>query len=121
MTGEESVHLALWPEADTALIDTELEQKMQQGMDVASVILMRRKTNQVPVKIPLKKVSYLGPQELSDEIAQVVCDEVNAYELMYRGESEVYESGSENGANEYTDEGNQDKVAGQARDIVRKI
>jgi hypothetical protein len=93
--------------------------QMLDGIEVASVIHMRRKTNSVGVKIPLKKLSYKGPRELSEEVKEVVQQEVNVYTLVYAGNAEQFQSDGE--SSEITDPTNHDLIAGQVRDIVRKI
>ena len=53
---ESSVHLALFPEADKSLIDTELEQTMDIAQRVSSMVLaLRRKVN-IKVRQPLTKI-----------------------------------------------------------------
>jgi isoleucyl-tRNA synthetase len=121
LTGEDSVHLTNWPKANSQLIKADLEKEMHDGMNIASILLMRRKTSNVPVKIPLKKLTYKGPSKLSEEVCKVVQDEVNVKTLVYDGESKEYVSGGENSTNELTDPQNQDQEAGKARDIIRKI
>jgi isoleucyl-tRNA synthetase len=118
LTGEESVHLADWPEFDNSMINESLEKEMVAAQEVASQILMMRKTHQVAVKMPLKIISYSGPQQLSGLIIKIVAAEVNAYELVYEKESESWSCSDEK---EFIDEHNQDIVAGKMRDIIRKI
>lgn len=119
LTGNESVHLSLWPKADENLINLNLEQEMQGATEVASVIHGRRKNCIVPVRIPIKKLSYSGPRKLSDEICKIVSEEVNVYDLKYKGENENFVS--EGNENELTDVSNQDVAAGNARELIRKI
>ncbi|OGH18787.1 MAG: hypothetical protein A2868_03010, partial [Candidatus Levybacteria bacterium RIFCSPHIGHO2_01_FULL_40_15b] len=115
LTGENSVHLADWPDYDRSLIDEDLENEMKTGRELASQVHMIRKTNSVPIRIPLKVMSYSGPNQLSEEILNVVKDEMNVQDLRF-----------DKKANIYTVEGdinlkNQDQVAGETRDIIRKI
>ncbi|HVZ66910.1 MAG TPA: isoleucine--tRNA ligase [Patescibacteria group bacterium] len=119
LTGEESVHLAYWPEFNEDLINPKLERDMKNAMEVVSAIHMRRKTNNVPVRIPIKLLSYEGPEELSNEVLEVVRGEVNVYDLKYAGKKDMFNSVGED--SELKDEKNQDLVAGVARDIIRKI
>lgn len=115
LTGEESVHLTEWPAADETFIDGNLEIEMDSAMQLASKILAFRKDSNVRVRMPLRKLSYKGPTELSSEVAKVVLDEVNVYELVYDGKNGSFEVYGDPG------DGNQDIKAGEARDIVRKI
>ena len=118
LTDEESVHLTDWPEVDKSLIDKKLEIDMRNGMEVASLIHMRRKMNDIKVKIPLKEFPYKGPEQLSKKIEEVVKGEGNVYDLVYKGKEEFYSSDDKFGI---ANESNLDMEAGRAREIVRKI
>jgi len=119
LTGEESVHLASWPVIDDELIDASLESEMKIGIELSSIIHMRRKTNNISVKVPLKTLSYQSPSELSEEVLRVVRGEVNVYELKFDKKFHLVSSvGSDS---EITDVKNQDLEAGEARDIIRRI
>ena len=120
LTDEESVHLTDWPVFHEKLIDRKLDASMSNARELASMILMRRKVNNVKVRLPLKKISYKGPEELSEPIKKVVMDEVNVYDLVYAGENSMFEAGGTD-ADELLNQENQDLKAGEARDIVRKI
>ncbi len=121
LTGKDSVHLAEWPEADEGLINKKLEQDMLDGMEVASLILMRRKLNNLKVRIPLKEVSYRGPSTLSDSVRKVVESEINVESLKYTGKEEFFSSDEKLVKKEYQNVENQDLEAGQAREIIRQI
>jgi isoleucyl-tRNA synthetase len=115
LTGEESVHLSDWPEADTRLIDKKLEEEMVAGIKVSSIIHNLRKAQNVSAKIPLKHFSYSGPHKLSDDISKIVLEETNIYKLDYETESSDYVfKGS-------FEQDNQDLVAGEAREVIRRI
>lgn len=115
ITGEESVHLSDWPAIHESKIKVELEAEMEHAINLASAIHAFRKDKQVVVKVPLKKLSYKGPKEITGEALDVLLSEVNVYLLEYKGEAKNFEvSGS-------TDDDNRDLDAGLARDIVRKI
>ncbi len=118
LTEEESVHLTEWPEVNDSCINNKLDEEMTAAMEVASQILMMRKSHQVAVKMPLKTVTYTGPTELSEQVAKVVAAEVNTYSLEYGGKSDEWACAKEE---EFTDITNQDLEAGQMRDIIRKI
>ncbi len=114
LTEKESVHLEDWPEVDSKLIDNNLEEEMKVGIEVASFINAFRKENSIKAKIPLKKMEYQAELELSKKVAAVVMEEGNVKELVYvaKGNTSVKgEAGEEN----------QDLIAGEAREIIRKI
>lgn len=52
----ESVHLAYFPEYNSALVDAELEQRMQLAQDVSSLTLSLRKKVNINVRQPLSKI-----------------------------------------------------------------
>ena len=119
LTGEASVHLADWPMFREQLIDADLEEKMAKGRELASSVLMKRKTIGVKVRMPLKKILYKGLYKLPDEIIKIVQEEVNVLELVYEGAGAVYEVVSKD--EEFTSVSNQDTEGGMAREIVRQI
>jgi len=51
-----SVHLCDFPEADTGIIDAELEERMQLAQDISSLVLSIRKKVNIKVRQPLQKI-----------------------------------------------------------------
>lgn len=119
LTRDISVHLANWPSARDQLINPRIEEEMANGRELASRVLMKRKTAGVKVRIPLKKVLYKGPEKLSDEVRKIVQEEVNVQDLVFDGQSQAYEVTNKD--EELKDVANQDVELGQAREIVRQI
>jgi isoleucyl-tRNA synthetase len=117
LTSEESVHLTDWPGFVNESINDNLVKEMQDGREVASIILMRRKTNSVKVRMPLKKFHYQGPRELTQDIKKVVSEEGNVQNLIYDGNAGDWLGDNQD---DFRPE-NFDVNAGQARDIVRSI
>ncbi|OGM24927.1 isoleucine--tRNA ligase [Candidatus Woesebacteria bacterium RIFCSPHIGHO2_02_FULL_38_9] len=113
LTKETSVHLSNWP--NTGKIDELLLKNMAEAQKLTSVVHAYRKSANVRVRIPLKSLTYKGPENLSDEIIKVILDEVNVENLIYTGKSRGYAVSGE------LSEKNQDLEKGQARDIVRRI
>ncbi len=113
LTGKESVHLEFWPAI--GLIDEKLEQEMADGILVASAALAGRKLHTVKVRIPLRKLTYSGPRELTDEVKKIVLSEANIYELTYTKETKDF------AVDGVWNEPNQDTQAGVARELVREI
>ena len=117
LTGEESVHLTDWPSSNASFSDPVLESEMENGIRLSSVIHAFRKSTNIKVRIPFRKLTYKGPVAISNRVMDAVLNEVNVYELFY---------GGENPWNEYSIEGtwsddNLDKTAGEAREIIRQI
>lgn len=53
---KESVHLTFWKEADKALIDTELNERMELAQSISSMALSLRKKSSINVRQPLAKI-----------------------------------------------------------------
>ncbi|MBR7028519.1 MAG: isoleucine--tRNA ligase [Bacteroidaceae bacterium] len=85
--GCESVHLDRFPEADEALIDKELERRMQLAQRITSMVLALRKKERVIVRQPLRRIAIPANDEaLKADIAavrQLILDEVNVKELEF--------------------------------------
>jgi isoleucyl-tRNA synthetase len=84
---EESVHLALFPGFDQALIDKELEERMDIAQKISSLILgLRRKTG-IKVRQPLARIMIPLPdkhfREKFEAVKNLVLAEVNVKEAEY--------------------------------------
>jgi isoleucyl-tRNA synthetase len=82
---EGSVHLAVFPKADPALIDSELEQMMSLAQQVSSMVLaLRRKVN-IKVRQPLTKIVVPVLDERMarriEAVGNLITGEVNVKEL----------------------------------------
>ncbi len=81
----ESVHLALFPEADTSLIDAALERRMQLAQQITSMVLSLRRKANIKVRKPLRRI--MVPANDADlradleSISPIVLSEVNIKEL----------------------------------------
>ena len=94
LTGaEESVHLASFPEADAASIDTELEARMALAQQISSQVLSLRKRERLRVRQPLRRVlvPVLNEQMAGriETMASLIRGEVNvkAVEVVRDGEN----------------------------------
>ena len=94
LTGDQSVHLALWPEVDAALIDKDLERHMATAQTVTSMVLaLRRKVN-IKVRQPLS--TLLIPEaagvdtQLPRSIRDLVLAEVNIKDIKTIGADEGF-------------------------------
>ena len=89
-----SVHLAQFPEANEALIDGELEARMQMAQSVTSMVLaLRRKVN-IKVRQPLQCIMIPVVDEAQrahiEAVKNLIMSEVNVKELQFvEGESGV--------------------------------
>lgn len=111
----ESVHLSRWPILNESLVDQQLESDMASGIELTSQIHAFRKAGKVKVRIPLKSINYQCLAKLTNDIAKVVKDETNVYDLIYRGKDENFKVWGD------LSENNQDITAGQARELVRQV
>jgi len=90
----ESVHHAFYPQADEALIDRSLEERMQLAQDASSLVLSLRKKVNIKVRQPLQKVliPVLNPEmkEQLIKIEDLVKSEVNVKAIEYLTETEGF-------------------------------
>ena len=82
---KESVHLAQFPEANSAVIDSDLERKMQLAQQTCSLVLSIRQKEKIKVRQPLQKimvpVSALVKAIDLKAVASLILSEVNVKEL----------------------------------------
>lgn len=90
----ESVHHVDFPEANEAVIDSLLEERMQLAQDASSLVLSLRKKLNIKVRQPLQKVliPVLNPEMKSqlEKVADLVKAEVNVKEFAYITETEGF-------------------------------
>jgi isoleucyl-tRNA synthetase len=82
VTGERSVHLTDWPEADLVPKDAQLVADMDLVRDVASAGSSLRKAKKLRVRLPLPKltVAVEDPQRLQ-QFADLIADELNVKQV----------------------------------------
>ncbi len=115
LSKNESVHLTDFPKAKINLIDVKLQQNMNLGRKVAELLHSLRKEREVKVRIPIREAKYSGPQELPEEILEIVRSETNTYKIFFEKKLPDFI------VNAATNDENLDLNFGLARDIVRKI
>jgi len=83
----QSVHLSIWNEADTSLIDTELNERMHLAQDISSMVLSLRKKMSINVRQPLAKIlipvldnKFASRVEL---VKELILSETNIKEIQY--------------------------------------
>jgi len=86
LTGsEKSVHLALYPEANEALIDRQLESRMQVAQDTTSMVLALRRKQNIKVRQPLMSIMIpvADDKQRSDieAVAELIKGEVNVKDI----------------------------------------
>ncbi|AMQ00622.1 Isoleucine--tRNA ligase [Pedobacter cryoconitis] len=86
-TAEQSVHLSLWKEGDTSLIDIELNERMELAQNISSMALSLRKKSSINVRQPLAKI--LLPvldktfQERVELVKEIILSETNIKDIEY--------------------------------------
>ncbi|OQA03545.1 MAG: Isoleucine--tRNA ligase [bacterium ADurb.Bin400] len=92
LTEEESVHLQDYPMADGKLINTKLNEAMNQARRVVELGLAARAEHGIKVRQPLALLEYSG-QKLEEELESIIAEEVNVKALRWgmseRGEVAV--------------------------------
>ena len=82
---DESIHLSTFPDADTSLINVELEEMMSLAQRVSSMVLALRRKVSIKVRQPLTKIliPILDPQMAKniEAIKSLVLNEVNIKEI----------------------------------------
>jgi isoleucyl-tRNA synthetase len=81
----ESVHLSDFPQADLALIDTELENRMRKAQTITSLVLSLRQKEKIKVRQPLQKIMIPVLDEKQKQeilsVAHLIKSEVNVKEI----------------------------------------
>ncbi|MBR3302857.1 MAG: isoleucine--tRNA ligase, partial [Bacteroidales bacterium] len=92
LRGESTVHLVMMPEADSSLIDRELEERMSLAQKSTSMVLaLRRKVN-IKVRQPLAKIMIPvideRVKEQLERVQDIVLSEVNVKEIEFITDTE---------------------------------
>ncbi len=77
----DSVHLADWPAADTALVDPELEAQMALARRLTSLGRAARSEASVKVRQPLARALVFLPADAPEILRDIVADELNVDEI----------------------------------------
>ena len=91
----ESVHLAMFPKFDEAIIDKNLERKMEDAQTISSLVLSLRAKEKIKVRQPLQKIMIPVLDERQKEsilaVSDLIKSEVNVkeIELLEDGASDI--------------------------------
>lgn len=84
---EKSIHLTLWKAGDSALIDAELNERMQLAQDISSMVLSLRKKSGINVRQPLAKILIpVLDQEVKarvELVKEIILSETNIKNIEY--------------------------------------
>ncbi|MDE6276696.1 MAG: isoleucine--tRNA ligase [Muribaculaceae bacterium] len=92
---ETSVHLARFPKVDEALVDSELEERMDLAQKLTSLVLSLRKKASIKVRQPLRKILVPAMSDAQkaafEAVSELVLSEVNVKEMdLVSGDNEVF-------------------------------
>ncbi len=91
----ESVHIAIIPDADSSLIDTNLERRMERAQKSVALARMLREKSELKVRQPLRRllIAVASDAEREDyqRVEEIIKDELNVKRVEYvkAGESDV--------------------------------
>ncbi|MFZ5967844.1 MAG: isoleucine--tRNA ligase [Bacillota bacterium] len=84
LTGEESVHLAYYPEAHPELIEKEIEQRMDLVRDLVGLGRAARAQTRIKVRQPIQKILIDGKYEaLISDLVPLIEEELNVKEVVF--------------------------------------
>lgn len=116
LTAEESVHLADYPKADESLLDNALLADMILVREIVEKGHSIRKESSLKLRQPLLLITYITQKKLSDELEQIIAEELNVKKVEHEKSSkkEVEVKLDTNITPELEAEGN-------ARELIRNI
>ena len=90
--GQDSVHLAMFPEVDASLIDEQLEKRMAAAQTITSLVLSLRRKANIKVRQPLQEIMIPAiddeQRKLVESMRQLILTEVNVKSLKIVGGNE---------------------------------
>ncbi len=91
LSGEESVHLAYFPETNEKLIDHTVEERMDLVRDLVGLGRSAREKEKIKVRQPLQKILVDGKFEaLIGDMTQLIKEELNVKEVFFEKSLEKY-------------------------------
>ncbi len=115
LTGEESVHLADYLSGDKSQVDEKLIKDMEILRKIAELGHAKRKEENIKLRQPLSKITYVSSEELDKELEEILAAELNVKQVLYKeGEGGLKVELDTNLTKELKEEG-------EARDLMRQI
>ncbi len=91
LTGEESVHLAYYPQTDESLIDEKVEERMDLVRTLVTLGRGTREQEKIKVRQPLQEVLVDGRyEEIIGDLTDLICEELNIREVVFAQNLEEY-------------------------------
>jgi isoleucyl-tRNA synthetase len=114
LTGNESVHLEEFPAGDKALLNENLISEMTLVRQVVELGHSKRKENSLKLRQPLASVTYSAPDNLPQELEDIIKDELNLKSVQFEKAAELSVELDINLTEDL-------KKEGQAREIIRNV
>ncbi len=89
LTGEESVHLADYPEASKDEINEDLIGQMEIAREIVEEGHARRKEAGIKLRQPLRSVTYGSKEKMEDGLEKIIADELNVKSVEYKPGSKI--------------------------------
>lgn len=91
LTGAESVHLAYFPKAEEALIDSELEEKMELVRTIVTLGRGEREKERIKVRQPLSEILVDSRYEAQiADMVQLIMEELNVKNVVFEKNMDTY-------------------------------
>jgi isoleucyl-tRNA synthetase len=91
LTSDESVHLTDFPKGDSSLLDKQLISDMKIVREVVEKGHSKRKESSIKLRQPLAKITYKAANKLSEELEQIIAEELNVKAVEYGEKSDEAE------------------------------
>lgn len=93
LTGERSVHLADYPDAEAFTADADLVTAMDRTRQVCSTGSSLRKANNLRVRLPLASLTVATDEELGADFRSIIADELNVRDVTVMGVDQAAAAG----------------------------
>ena len=91
LTGEETVHVAYFPEADESLIDKKVEERMDLVRTLVTLGRGTREKERIKVRQPLSEILVDGKyKDTIEDLADLIKEELNVKEVVFADELDRY-------------------------------
>ena len=91
LTGEQSVHLADWPDVASLPTEAKLVHEMDLAREVSSATLTLREARRLRVRLPLRKLTVAHPEaSILEPFKDIIADEVNVKEVVLSEDPSQY-------------------------------
>ena len=91
LTGEETVHVAYFPEADMSLVDESVEERMDLVRALVTLGRGTREKERIKVRQPLSEVVVDGKyQELIGDLTPLILEELNVKKVVFENDLDKY-------------------------------